>query len=109
MARDEAPTESFMIIVVSVTAFLVYLSRPCLDTLKLSLLAHAAHRPLKPERYLPVQHGPHQAVQSAVCNKVVNIHGTALSNAVSTVFSLLDVSRVPVQLCKDHVTGSRER
>lgn len=60
------------------------------------------------QRYLPVEHRPHDCVKGALGDEVVNVDRGRLSDAVSTVFRLLHVSRVPVELGKHHMAGSGE-
>lgn len=59
-------------------------------------------------RYLPIEHGPHDAVEGALGDEVVHVDRGRLTDAVGSVFSLLDVAGVPVELGKHHVAGGGE-
>lgn len=58
--------------------------------------------------YLSVEHGPHDGVEGALGDEVVDVHGAGLSDAVGAVLRLLDVAWVPVELCEHNVAGRCE-
>lgn len=59
-------------------------------------------------QYLSVDHGPHDGVKSALGDEVVHVDRGRLSYAVGSIFSLLDVAGVPVELGEHHMAGCGE-
>lgn len=58
--------------------------------------------------HLPVEHGPHDGVEGAFGDEVVDVDRGRLADAVGPVLGLLDVARVPVELGEHHVGRSGE-
>lgn len=52
--------------------------------------------------YLSGQCRPHPFIQRATCHEIVHVHRVLLADTMSSVFTLLQGTRGPVQLSKHH-------